>query len=571
MKETATKIGTQNTPKASAAGAIPFFQPKLTVNTPGDAYEQEADAMADRVMRIPEGNAPFFAPVQNIRSIQRKCATCEEDEKVQRKEIRDPSGQSAPPEVAQTLSSNTGQPLDAGTQQFMGSRFGHDFSQVRVKTDAQASSSAQAIQAKAYTSGTDIVFGSGEYQPDTTEGRRLLAHELTHVVQQGGIGAMIQRVARPQCRRDRLSKSQYLRGVQWLLETGRISADRAATMSASIPSSRRERCRLINSLAGSGSSTRASAATRRGGSTPPAEHYVDYERLFADGSLDMVVGVGFDEHGSNPGWMTQLHTWTSARRFRRIVRGASPGIERYISRRSITYPLRAGGTRTQRITINLSVITPGVGAAASFLNALNHAEMSSYAGHARGGVGPDFDDIGSAAENIVLGDRTRRHRSGRFRRPNSHRRDVTYGSTNDFERMTTRGEWDTEQYRVWFFNACTTLNYMDEIRRGILPAAITRANLDVIGTRHLNPLMTTMQTTLLFLDGILNISTMEDLTAQMNEHTYQTMLPHHDAWERNPGASMSQLRDMYFMDGFEDNPVEASTSSSSGSRTVTSP
>ncbi len=192
MKENKS-ISNTSPSKAPPSDSPPFFQSKLTVNTPGDAYEQEADSMADRVMRMPEGNIPFFAPISNIGSIQRKCATCQDEEKVQRKETANSSGQIAPPEVAQTLSSGTGQALDSSTQQFMGSRFGHDFSQVRIKTDAQAASSAQTIQAKAYTSGTDIVFGSGEYQPSTTEGKRLLAHELTHVVQQGRIPSGVQK------------------------------------------------------------------------------------------------------------------------------------------------------------------------------------------------------------------------------------------------------------------------------------------------------------------------------------------------------------------------------------------
>lgn len=79
-----------------------------------------------------------------------------------------------------------GSPLNGPTQQMMESRFGHDFSQVRIHTDARADESAQAVQARAYTVGNDIAFRSGEYQPEASGGQHLLAHELTHVVQQGG-------------------------------------------------------------------------------------------------------------------------------------------------------------------------------------------------------------------------------------------------------------------------------------------------------------------------------------------------------------------------------------------------
>ena len=92
-----------------------------------------------------------------------------------------------PPIVHEVLRS-PGQALDAGTRAFMEPRFGYDFSQVRVHADAKAAESAQAVNALAYTVGRDVVFGEGEYEPGTSEGRRLLAHELTHVVQQQAIG-----------------------------------------------------------------------------------------------------------------------------------------------------------------------------------------------------------------------------------------------------------------------------------------------------------------------------------------------------------------------------------------------
>lgn len=77
-----------------------------------------------------------------------------------------------------------GQPLDQETRAFMEPRFGHDFSRVRVHTDARAAESARAVNALAYTVGKDVVFGTGKYTPETSKGQRLLAHELTHVVQQ---------------------------------------------------------------------------------------------------------------------------------------------------------------------------------------------------------------------------------------------------------------------------------------------------------------------------------------------------------------------------------------------------
>jgi hypothetical protein len=79
-----------------------------------------------------------------------------------------------------------GQPLDAATRAFFEPRFGHSFANVRVHTDTRAGESAAAVRALAYTVGRNIVFGAGQYLPGTQTGQRLLAHELAHVVQQGG-------------------------------------------------------------------------------------------------------------------------------------------------------------------------------------------------------------------------------------------------------------------------------------------------------------------------------------------------------------------------------------------------
>jgi hypothetical protein len=104
------------------------------------------------------------------------------------------NGSAVPPIVHEVLRS-PGQPLDAGTRAFMEPRFGHNFSQVRVHTDLKAEASAQAINAQAYTLGRDMVFGPGRYAPGIAAGRRLLAHELTHVVQQTGVASSVPSIA----------------------------------------------------------------------------------------------------------------------------------------------------------------------------------------------------------------------------------------------------------------------------------------------------------------------------------------------------------------------------------------
>jgi len=204
----------------------PFIQPKLTINNPNDQYEQEADAMAEKVMRM---EAPGLQlkplPVARIqracaacaeeekKEVQRKCAHCEEEEKqqvqlksradkgqtlqkkcahceeeekqAQRKEIN--QSETASPDLDTYVSSihGGGQSLPTEVRNYYEPRFGYDFSNVRVHTDATASKSAQSINSLAYTTGSNIVFNNGQYSPSTDSGKRLLGHELTHVVQQG--------------------------------------------------------------------------------------------------------------------------------------------------------------------------------------------------------------------------------------------------------------------------------------------------------------------------------------------------------------------------------------------------
>lgn len=117
-----------------------------------------------------------------------KCEDCNHKELVvQRSVISQPSGSPTPPIVHEALRS-PGQRLDLGTQQFMEQRFGHDFSRVRVHTDKRAADSAAAVNALAYTVGSDLVFAEGQFAPETEPGKRLLAHELTHTLQQNETG-----------------------------------------------------------------------------------------------------------------------------------------------------------------------------------------------------------------------------------------------------------------------------------------------------------------------------------------------------------------------------------------------
>jgi len=177
--------------------SCPAVQPKLAINPPNDVYEQEADKVAGAVMSGSIGPIQRkCAACEEEEKVQRKCAHCEEeDKKIQRKEASDGSAAPSHTSVKQALQSG-GQPLDGHTRSFMESRFGYDFSRVQIHDDPLAHRSSSEINALAYTHGNHIVFGAGKYRPETAAGKQLLAHELTHVVQQNAGGEMnIQRKA----------------------------------------------------------------------------------------------------------------------------------------------------------------------------------------------------------------------------------------------------------------------------------------------------------------------------------------------------------------------------------------
>jgi hypothetical protein len=169
------------------------IQPKLKISQPGDEYEQEADIVAERVVRMADtANAVVSIANAKDEGIARKCGACKmaKDEEEKLTISRKPSNISnleANDDIADEINnvrSSIGSSLDADTKEFMESQFGYDFSKVRIHSDERAARSAIPLNALAYTVGNDIVFAEGQYQPSTMEGRRLLAHELTHIVQQ---------------------------------------------------------------------------------------------------------------------------------------------------------------------------------------------------------------------------------------------------------------------------------------------------------------------------------------------------------------------------------------------------
>lgn len=191
----------------------PMPQAKLTIGAPNDKYEQEADRVADAVMRMPESQVQReeridedeqekiqTKPLTNKSEpqIQRLCPGCEDELKRQPEEGQDDellqakaqtgSTPEVSPENASGIRSlqGSGRPLPDTDRVFFEPRFDRDFSGVRIHTDSKAAQLANNVNARAFTLGRDVVFGAGQYQPHGDGGKRLMAHELVHVVQQVG-------------------------------------------------------------------------------------------------------------------------------------------------------------------------------------------------------------------------------------------------------------------------------------------------------------------------------------------------------------------------------------------------
>lgn len=176
--------------KASCAcgGGCPACQAKsndLKISQPNDPAEIEADQIADKVMRMPVGEEKPTNTTGPANIINRKFDASEEAAEMTQLGTLPIAGQSSLQSSShvQNAISSGGRPLDKTTRNFFEPRLGYDLSSVRIHTESTAGRSAKVIDARAYTLGNNIVFGNGEYKPDSESGKRLLAHELAHTLQ----------------------------------------------------------------------------------------------------------------------------------------------------------------------------------------------------------------------------------------------------------------------------------------------------------------------------------------------------------------------------------------------------
>jgi len=404
-----------------------------------------------------------FVPV-SIGFLQRKCACgqhtiagseCEEchqkkrEGTLQRAAVNSAPTNGVPPIVHDVLNSS-GQPLDTGTRAFMEPRFGYDFSRVRVHTDARAAESARSVNALAYTVGRDVVFGTGQYAPNMSEGRRLMAHELTHVVQQQSSGTSPNANLRVNEAHDVFEKEADVvtnhisaNGLYCTVsQTGGLQVQRNGNSTENqIPAWTRNQLKAIQVQlkrlglyqdtidkifgpdtesglveAFSGNEwrtmlpnkiilrlTKAKAVTGRRG-----EHKLRYGEMFKDGLLDMTLGIGFDEntkamkqdiigmkkellqHDFKDDSATAMQIY---KKFGRFIDNRA-FVMYFVLQHPLQYTPPAGATRQVQVVVRLISNTDekhGGEAATVFKEGMRQSDVAYYAGHGRYGSGPDFD------------------------------------------------------------------------------------------------------------------------------------------------------------------------------------
>ena len=172
-------------------------QAKLTIGEPDDIYEQEADRIADKMMRMPETHnlENKHSELTPIHGISGRCLFMKSHGEIVHDVISAKETNTPGLSGVETTLRESGHLLDNHTRAFFEPRFSADFSSVKIHTGSQAAASANAINARAYTVGQHIVFNSGQYSPHSEKGKSLVAHELTHVMQQrsGDVKMKIQR------------------------------------------------------------------------------------------------------------------------------------------------------------------------------------------------------------------------------------------------------------------------------------------------------------------------------------------------------------------------------------------
>jgi peptidoglycan hydrolase-like protein with peptidoglycan-binding domain len=245
-----------------------------------------------------------------------------------------------------------------------------------------------------------------------------------------------------------------------------------------------------------------------------AVHYPEYDQMYADGVLDVTLGIGFDEDGSDLVERKKVQDGLADRGFRPLdvthltdAQLTQLGLHPERIDRQATYYVKDSTFQGKPVKVLVKYVDrDSVDPRARFGSGLQGSDLVLYGGHARYGSGPDFDDINSPAGNWVLG---ANDPAGPYTNAyNEHIRGVLAGQGNDLARTTL-----TPSYQMMLFSGCTTLDYLDELRG--IPANKTEANLDLVVSDNVLYWNNNGANVLAGLDGVLGGKSENDIEASL--------------------------------------------------------
>ncbi|MBP7273131.1 MAG: hypothetical protein KA974_04780 [Saprospiraceae bacterium] len=279
------------------------------------------------------------------------------------------------------------------------------------------------------------------------------------------------------------------------------------------------------------------------------QHYFEYNKLLADGKLDIAIAIGYEEENWYLELTRQMRGWIEGQGYGTLHQPICSGQDFYQSKKIITNPLT---NETLPVEINITLITPATGSAKLFLSQLQSVEIMLYLGHARGGIGPDFDHKSNPKEQVVFGKNSALHRQGVLQLPqdNYYKTVVTYNE-NDLEKLLDA--WAGNHYRIWLFDACRTNYYVDEFRGGLLPYPLGAEALDLIVTNELTPIDAYFDTARNFLLNLFSGSSIEATLQNINEANNKFLYSMMKKIPKQKSVLQKRLNAIY-MDGIEDNP-----------------
>jgi hypothetical protein len=406
-----------------------------------------------------------------------------------------------------------------------------------VHSGAAAEQSALYLSASAYTVGNDIVFGTGRFAPSTRDGRRLIAHELTHVVQQTGA--------------DRTHTLQQTTSHRDVLSR-KCDVDPALDYYKKTPQGKRidfkewlEKMRKVAGTANKALYDDAKAAGKVGRSfiilvckiqqllniredgklgrgtaiafdkfATGGEKGIDYTKLFKDKKLEVGIAIG-DEFKSEFTVIVAMleKAGTTLKNFSSTGSTGSKLIKF-----TKEFPVQGDNTAAPipvEVVFNI-ISAESTTPKKTYTEFLSAEDIDIYSGQARYGTGPDFDAKKSVKENFIIGVNSALHKAGKLSKGyDAHMNKILEGYGNDLEAMSKAGKIDPDKYQVWFFNACSSINYLDEIRRGLVTdkrgRIKSKANLRFMGTKE-----SIYSDAVKIVDGILNMKTMDEIISIMD-------------------------------------------------------